>query len=361
MKIGILTYHRAHNYGAMLQAYALRTYLQHQGHEVDFIDYWPTEHANEYRWLRTINGETLAQRMVNTLAACLTGIRRWMRMKRFAYFRKTYLGLPDQAQYTQYGARIEETYDCVIVGSDQIWRNHRTTLEYLGFDPVYFCRTLSHSARCISYAASMGVIRTTEEEDKTLRQYMSSFETITVREASLQQKLAQLGVESTVVCDPTLLLRKEEWNSLLPEKRFSEKPYVLYYEMLPYAQARHYAQKMAQERSCTLLVIPAVIHTRWHKEEQVNIGPLDLIHAIRDAEFVVSTSFHGTAFSVIFEKQFVSMGAQTNSDRILTLLSQLQIQDHYTTNEPEQLTPIDYTRTRVLKDAYVRLSEAILQ
>jgi hypothetical protein len=96
-------------------------------------------------------------------------------------------------------------------------------------------------------------------------------------------------------------------------------------------------------------------------EEQVNIGPLDLIHAIRDAEFVVSTSFHGTAFSVIFEKQFVSMGAQTNSDRILTLLSQLHIQDHYTTNEPEQLTPIDYTRTRVLKDAYVRLSEAILQ
>lgn len=361
MKIGILTYHRAHNYGAMLQAYALRSYLQHQGHDADFIDYWPTEHANEYRWLRKINGDTFVQRAINTLSACLTGIRRWLRMKRFEDFRKTYLKLPDQARYTQYGARIMEKYDYVIVGSDQIWRNHRTTLEYLGFDSVYFCQTLAYPARCISYAASMGVIRTTEDEDKTLRQYLSAFETITVREASLQQKIAQLGFESTVVCDPTLLLCKEEWNSLLPVKRFCEKPYVLYYEMQPYTHARHYAQKIAQERSCTLLVIPAVIHTRWHKEEQVSMGPLDLIHAIRDAEFVVSTSFHGTAFSVIFEKQFVSMGAHTNSDRILTLLSQLQIQDHYTTDKPKQLTPIDYTQTRVLKDTYVQQSKAVLK
>ena len=361
MKIGILTYHRAHNYGAMLQAYALRAYLQHQGHEADFIDYWPSEHANEYRWLRKINGETWTQRAVNILAACLTGIRRWLRIKRFDAFRQTYLGLPEKAQYVQQGARIEEKYDCVVVGSDQIWRNHRTTLEYLGFDPVYFCQTLAHPARCISYAASMGVIRTTEQEDNTLRKYLSDFETITVREASLQQKIAQLGYKSTVVCDPTLLLNKEEWNSLLLSKRFCKKPYVLYYEMLTYEPAKRYAQKIARERSCALLVIPAVIHTRWHQEEQVSIGPLDLIHAIRDAEFVVSTSFHGTAFSVIFEKQFVSMGAQTNSDRILTLLSQLQIQDHYTVNEPEQLKPIDYTRTRELKDAYVRQSKALLK
>ena len=361
MKIGILTYHRAHNYGAMLQAYALRTYLQHQGHQAEFIDYWPTEHANEYQWLRKIQGETLVQRMVNALAFCLTGIRRWLRIKRFAYFRMTYLGLPDEARYTQYGARIEEQYDCVIVGSDQIWRNHRTTMEYLGFDPVYFCQTLSHPARCISYAASMGVIRTTEEENKRLRQYLASFEMITVREASLQQKLAQLGYESKVVCDPTLLLSKDEWNSLLPSHRFNEKPYILYYEMLPYEPAKHYAQKIAREHSRELIVIPATIHTRWHKEEQVSIGPLDLIHAVRDAVFVISTSFHGTAFSVIFEKQFVSMSAQTNSDRILTLLGHLQLQDHYTTLEPERLMPIDYSRTRAQKDAYVQQSKALLK
>ena len=357
MKIGILTYHRAHNYGAMLQAYALRTYLQAQGHEVEFIDYWPTGHAKEYNWLRSIKGHTQRERCVYLLYLVLTAIRRAFRIHKFEKFRELYLQLPSQPRYTQYGATINESYDLVIVGSDQIWRNHCTTLEHIGFDPVYFCQTLNHPAHCATYAASMGVIRMSDSEEKQLKQYLSCFSSLSVREKTLLQKLAELGFESTLVCDPTLLLSKEQWNTLLPKKRFRNAPYVLYYEMTQSGVSRQYAQIVAKEHHCELLIISATLHTMWRSNELTNIGPIELIHAIRDAEFVVSTSFHGTAFSVIFEKQFISMGARNNSDRIQTLLTQINIPDHYTTIPPVAYTPIDIDAAHKKLETYTHHSK----
>lgn len=360
MKIGILTYHRAHNYGAMLQAYALRTYLQQRDHEVDFVDYWPSEHAKEYKWFKPIKGHSIIRRMVYFFSLLLTSYRRLMRIKRFESFRQEVLLLPANARYTSYGAPIEEKYDYVIVGSDQIWRNHHTTLEYIGFDSVYFCQTMINAAHYASYAASMGVINMSNEEEDKLKNYLSDFSAISVRESSLQAKLADMGFDSTLVCDPTFLLNKNEWNTLLPAERFRKQHYVLYYEMTLCQEAKRYAQSVADKMNCDLIVIPATLHTLGKKNELSDIGPQEFIHAIRDAEFVVSTSFHGTAFSVIFEKQFMSMGAKTNSDRIETLLKSIGIADHYTNKCPEKLNPVIYSQIRDNITAYINQSKAFI-
>ena len=142
MKIGILTYHRAHNYGAMLQAYALRTYLQAQGHEVEFIDYWPTGHAKEYNWLRSIKGHTQRERCVYLLYLVLTAIRRAFRIHKFEKFRELYLQLPSQPRYTQYGATINESYDLVIVVKLYRYLRYPLILFYLGI--LYHLCSLLH-------------------------------------------------------------------------------------------------------------------------------------------------------------------------------------------------------------------------
>lgn len=340
MKIGILTYHRAHNYGAMLQAYALRHFLQLHGHQVEFIDYWPKEHAAEYSLWKPLKGG-MKQRLVTLVMSGLTFWRRWKRMCRFQTFLCDYLQLPANARYDEHAAMIKEHYDCVIVGSDQIWRNRSSVGKYYGFDPTFFCQTLAYPARCITYAASMGVIQMDEQDKKLFQSYLSVFQTILVREQSLAQLVESLGYPASVVVDPTLLFDTEQWNKILPQTRFRKEKYILYYQLMESKEAFAFAKKQAKQRGCKLLIMDARISCIWRPNHISFASPIEFMQAIRDAEFVIPTSFHGTAFSLIFEKQFLTTGLKKNADRVQTLLQSVGILDNYQ-NVPNMCPTIDY-------------------
>lgn len=343
MKIGILTYHRAHNYGAMLQAYALRTTLRQTKHnEVEFIDYWPLSHQKQYALFKPIIGTNIASKCKNLILNLLTLTRRYRRIREFEHFEQKYLQLPKSIVYPQDQQTITEQYDCIVVGSDQIWRNHITAHQKIGFDPVYFCQTLAHPTPCISYAASMGIIDFSKDEEQLLKQYLDSFNTILVRENSLKHIVEQLGRSATVVLDPTLLLTKEQWNELLPTKRYCKQKYVLYYELLPSSSARLFAKQQAKSMGCKLLIMDAVIRTIPRLGHIAFASPIEFLHAIRDAEYVIATSFHGTAFSIIFEKQFLTIDLKKNADRVKTLLNHLAIEEHYQ-EQPKAVSMIDYS------------------
>ncbi|MGM9746972.1 MAG: polysaccharide pyruvyl transferase family protein [Paludibacteraceae bacterium] len=328
MKIGILTYHRAHNYGAMLQAYALQHFLLSQGHQAEFIDYWPKEHADEYSLWRPLKG-TLINKLLTLITSGLTFWRRRSRIQQFKTFMVEYLGLPAKAKYSAHAAIIYEHYDCVIVGSDQIWRNRSSLGKYYGFDPTFFCQTLAYPARCISYAASMGVIQMDELDRQRFKQYLSAFHTIFVREQSLCQVVNDMGFPASVVLDPTLLFTKEQWNVILPKTRFCTHKYVLYYQLMDSKEALAFAKQQAKQRNCQLLIMDARISCIQRPKHISFASPIGFMQAIRDAEFVVPTSFHGTAFSLIFEKQFVATGLLQNADRVQTLLRSIGIPDNY--------------------------------
>lgn len=342
MKIGILTYHRAHNYGAMLQAYALRTLLQKSGHNVRFIDYWPPSHQQQYALFKPMRGESISKKILNFISDILTIRRRWNRIKKFTQFANTSLGVAKQVELPYEQQEITGTYDCIIVGSDQIWRNHITIDEYVGYDPVYFCQTLTPPSHCISYAASMGIIQITEEEEETLKVYLNTFDKIMVRENSLKELVNKLGFSADVVLDPTLLLSKEEWNNLLPASPFCKEKYILYYELIQSQEALYFAEEKAKELGCKLLIMDANIHTIQRPRHISSASPIEFIQAIRDAEFVIATSFHGTAFSIIFEKQFITIGLNKNADRVVTLLQQLNITQQYQ-ERPSNYFRINYT------------------
>ena len=348
MKIGILTYHRAHNYGAMLQAYALRKVLTDNGYEVQFIDYWPYSHQKQYALVKPFRGATFADKFKNIVADILTLLRRYSRIRKFQSFSYNHLGLSHKIHYPLDRQTITEHFDCIIVGSDQIWRNYINSKIYTGFDPVYFCQTLKINTRCISYAASMGIIDITSEDQKILEQYLQVFRTILVRENSLQEFVKELGFHAEVVVDPTLLLNKNQWNDLLPSYRYKKERYVLYYELIQSAEATAYAKHKANDLGCQLLVMSATIHAIPKKRYVCSASPIEFIHAIRDAEYVIATSFHGTAFSIIFEKQFIVTGLKNNADRVQTLLRNLGIEQHYQ-EKVKTVEDINYTNVKLLQ------------
>lgn len=345
MKIGILTYHRAHNYGAMLQAYALSYLLHEMNHEVHFIDYWPTHHAQQYKLIRPIRGASLKEKLINLISDIITLVRRYLRIRKFNHFAYEYLGLTPQVRYEMVNQPIDEQYDCIIVGSDQVWRNRESNGSYIGLDSVYFCQHLTYPTHCIAYAASMGIIDLTSQDLQNLKVYLQAFDTILVRENSLKRLINQLNIPAEVVVDPTLLLSKEQWNMLLPTKRFRSERYVLYYELLQSDEAMSLAQAHAEKMNCKLLVMDAVIHTIPRAGHISYASPIEFVHAIRDAEYIVATSFHGTAFSIIFEKQFITIGLHTNADRVVTLLTHLHLDEHYQPNA-RAVSAVDYTSVK---------------
>ena len=344
MKIGILTYHRAHNYGAMLQAYALLSYLRNNGHDVEIIDYWPDKHRIQYALIKPIVGNSIISKIKCIIATIITFIRRYIRIRKFENFSQKYLNLNSTIQYPMPDWGYLQ-YDCIIVGSDQIWRNHESDGKHIGFDPVYFCQNIPKNIRCISYAASMGIIQLNKEDKDFFKNYLNRFSRILVRENSLKETIDELGFDSIIVVDPTLLLSKDEWNKFLPNKRFHTTKYVLYYELVKSKEALVFAKRKAEELGCKLLIMDATIPLLPQRRHISYASPIEFLHAIRDAEFVIATSFHGTAFSVIFEKQFITIGLKKNADRVQTLLHQLDIVEHYQ-EHPQNVMDIDYAQVK---------------
>lgn len=331
IKIGIITYHRAHNYGAVLQAYALRTFLKENGYIVEFVDYWPEYFINEYSLLhfysiknRSIKGK------IKTIIGIFFGFYRIIkRHYGFVKFIRKYLNISHKIVFTN-GAEVTGNYDVVIYGGDQIWRE-QSYEKFNNFDKVYFAVN-SLKAKHISYAASMGIIDVNDEKKECLKTWMRNFEKIMVRENDLNDLITSMNYNSNVVLDPVFLLAQTDWEKLIPSKKHNSK-YILFYhhnyckdaEFLVRKIEKHYGYKIKIIRP---MVYPFCVGT----QEQQTANPLEFLSLYKNAEFVVSTSFHGVAFSIIFRKQFYALGMGKNSGRVKTLLSTLHVSERYLEN-----------------------------
>ena len=331
--------------------------------KVKFVDYWPESHSKQYALFKPIVGTNVFSKAKNLIIQILTLFRRYHRINTFKRFSLRYLELPNKVKYPIDQQLIPENFDCVIVGSDQIWRNHISAKKTIGFDSVYFGQNFKPAIPCISYAASMGIIEMNNAEENLIKKYLKRFDTILVREHNLKELIEKLGYTANVVLDPTLLLTYEEWNKLLPKTRYREEKYVLYYELIPSVAARTFAKQKAKKLGCKLLVMDAVIHTLPKIGHISYASPIEFLHTIRDAEYIIATSFHGTAFSIIFNKQFITIGLKKNSDRVRTLLNSLGINEHYQ-EHPADVPPINYEEvnklcTKIKKQSLDLLNEAI--
>ena len=344
MKIGILTFHRAENFGAVFQAYALQTFLGELGHEAYIIDYrCPAIEASYH----IFNPSILWSRR-NVFLSLKQYVERFghiqhriEKKKKYDSFRKIFLKQTSPvSSITQ-----DMGFDAYIVGSDQVWNLHLTH----GIDDVYFLN-FPHRAnsKLISYAASSendpnGLICKNKEKVGNL---LARFSSISVREDFLKDILTDLYATSLgkieVSLDPTFLLSRSSYLKLVPERLISQK-YILVYHMTPVEEGVRLAEKMALGKEMVVIEAFGGFTKKCdRKRYKQDLGPLELLNYIAYAESVITTSFHGVALSLILQKDFWVVNKGDNL-RQRSILKRLNLQNRMISTA-EEFNPesIDY-------------------
>ncbi len=362
MKIGILTYHRAENYGALLQAYAMMTYLRSLGHDVSFVDYWPKYHSDYFEVfsLKAFMRSSLKSKLAKLNRLLLMGHTLYQRKRTMQEFMSTQLGLPKHPIYTDRNLVTEESYDAVIYGSDQIWR--KQNMGGVGFDDWYFGSDNVRTERKIVYAGSMGKIDTDAQDDSYIKTQMSNFDIISVREGDLQDYLAKLNVSSTQVVDPVFLLSKLDWDKIVIPQCHKGR-YILFYNLLNTQESILFAKQLSRQQGLPIYEITkktSVFSGKSHLINNASIG--EFLGLLKDAEYVVSNSFHGVAFSIIYEKQFYAVGMGAKANRVESLLESVCIADRYIHSHQNvmSVSEIDYDKTKSIIKSIVDKSKDYL-
>lgn len=359
MKIGILTFHRALNYGAVLQVYALQATLQELGCNVEIIDYRPKCIEDPYKVfnIRNFLAKNPLRIPKKVVLETLLLNKRKRRYNRFGSFDKRCLSISSRA-FTD----IEDfplNYDCYIIGSDQIWNEDITK----GFDPIYWgdfkCK-LGEGQRVISYAASRPVRNLDDKIKEGIRLKLRNFDTLSVREQSLNDQLSSFSeVPITTVLDPTLLKKGDFWSNISkkPKEVVSGK-FILCYKVMESNVLDEVLLSLFEATSLSVVhLTQGVPMASLKKGYYADASPEEFLWLIQNAEYVVTTSFHATVFSILFKKIFfVVPGHNAGGDsRSRALLSTVGLDNRFVSSK-EDITlellnePIDFDRVNKILD-----------
>jgi hypothetical protein len=366
-KIGIITYHRSHNFGAVLQAYALRHYIKEKNIDVEIVDYWPNYRKGMYDLFNVdLKNKSIYMNIKGSLKRTLSIYRTYIRYNRFNKFISNELNVELKAPLIN-GNQIMPEYDILFFGSDQIWRYNEFP-SFTGFDPVYWGEFPKNSAvKKIAYAASMGVMNSDFLDSDKIKKLLINFNSIAVREKQLLdyiQPLTNIKIEH--VLDPVFLLNIDQW-TLLAEKGQSKnnftKKYLLLYNLNSSKEAYKLAGKIAKEKNLEIYELSGRPKPfKFDKNVKDKYGPIEYLNAFLNADFVIASSFHGVAFSILFQKNFLSLGMKNNADRVVSLLNSLGLNKHYVeSSEGTSSMEINYIRVNENLDILKKKSKRYIE
>ena len=354
MKAGIFTFHRANNYGAVLQAYALTQKLNHMGCQAEVVDYRCDHIENMYHRisLKKVNN-------VRKFAAFfVTYFKTSAKSKKFNDFRKSFLKISDKAYNMKNRKELNGEYDVFFTGSDQVWNPDCTK-----YDKTYFLDFAENSKKN-AYAASFGVSVIDEKYRADFNKLLGSFQNISVRETRGAEIVKDFsGRESTVVLDPTLLLNKKQWMEIASPTKYSKGKYVLVYMLVNSKSLMDFALKLGKEKN---LPVVCIGNGRAQVTYASDIGPREFVKLFDKAEYVVTNSFHGTAFSINFNKNFfVELHNMKNSrnSRMEEVLNLFGLSGRLIINGEcaEKDTAVDYSHVNAVLEQERAKSEAFLE
>jgi hypothetical protein len=233
--------------------------------------------------------------------------------------------------------------DIYIAGSDQIWN----TLFQNGRDAAFYLDFAPSSAKRISYAASFATEDVADKYRPFVCKMLQNFDAVSIREQCSLPLLASLGrTDGVAVCDPVFLLTREQWENVLPQDRIREK-YLLVYDTEFSSKVKEIAKRIAEEKNLKLYNVSAS-RIGYADKDLWTSSPIDFVQLIRDASYVVSNSFHATAFSLIFERDFCVVNRSEGiNERMKSLLSDYKLDERLVACYSEKLLPpIDYQQVR---------------
>lgn len=363
MKIGLVTFQRAHNYGAQFQAFALQKFLHDRGHDIEFVDYWPDYRKGMYDLLdlSALGSDRKPHRKLLSAGKSLAKLAltypwKKQRSDRFEGFMDQRLNIPENTRITR-GEDIPDTYDAYIFGSDQIWRYNRFNT-YNGYDSTYWGKYPEDSAALkITYAASMGVTPKDNRSDEFIARHLANFTAISVREKSLLKLIKPLTDKPVhQVLDPAFLLDRTQWNAIAARNLQLPARFVLLYNLNKSDTARRLADGVAQRIGCEVIEVNSEVAPLKFSRRYFNTGgPAEFLSLFAKASYVISTSFHGVVFSLIYRREFQALGLGANAARVTDLLGELDIRNRYSAEWEENLEPdlseeIDYDRVHAALD-----------
>lgn len=323
-----ITFHRANNYGASLQALALQKFLTSNNYYSKIIDYDNFKISDHYRILKK-DRSNLFKFMIHIIPRLHRIGAEIKKEKNFDNFRK-------MLNLTDYYSSIDELKnnpphcDVAICGSDQVWNPTITN----GLDYAYFLQFVSEKTKRVSYAASCGNSKNINNKNIFV-EYLNKFDSISVRETELKDYILNNKIDKdvSVVLDPTLLLSKDNWESLIGKDRIIKQKYIftycvnngteLYYDTINYLAKKYDLKVVYFDKSCSKI--------KCNKESFYHVDPIDFLNLLYYSEFAITTSFHGFALSTVLNKKMFAV-LSSYPDRLTTLAKKLNISNFFINN-----------------------------
>lgn len=330
--VAIISRHAVPNYGSLLQAYALQTAINEIGAESFYID-------AEYCYYSTRKIASVAMRTSKykdipflSILSYLTKIRRYGRaIPLFRKYQEKWLKLSEKRYYKE--EELLHDYpeaDIYLVGSDQVW-NIMPNGEICN---SYFFEGVSSNSKKVAYAASFGSRKKIESYLPSIRIMLSKFDYISVREDDGVEILKELGLNAIQVLDPTLLLQRNQWEKIIEKPQKHNKNFLLLYQVNRNREICELAEIIAKEMGCDIVRITNDLSEKyWGKGFKYLPSPAEFIWYFQNSDYIITDSFHGTCFSIIFEKQFVDVLPELYSERITSVLKLVKLENRIYTEK----------------------------
>ncbi|MCC5655411.1 polysaccharide pyruvyl transferase family protein [Nostoc sp. XA010] len=366
MKIGILTFHHVDNYGATLQACALWTFLNSQGYDVEIIDYRPLKIAWMYfrpllpiKRVNSIN----ESKKIRINQKSLINISKYWKMRRFLH---SHVKLSHKRFYDKKGLKYyHDKYDVVICGSDQIW----CIDSFRGYNSSFFLDFVSNkTTRKISYAASFGNTTKLGPYQKEIYTLINQFQTILVRDSNTLEIIAnECNKKAIKVLDPTFLIK---YDTLKNSPKITNKYLLLYVQADIQPEEEEFIKFLAEEQNLTIVSVG-----RDEPLAEINLetaSPKEWIGLHSEASYIVTNTFHGTVFSIIFQKPFTVFLPSDKSNKVRDLLNDFGLTNRIFSEKSkselfsEEIFDINYESVSISLESKImeskkHLIEAILQ
>ena len=350
-KIALAINYDYHDYGGMLQSYATQVALTKMGIDSFAINYDNLKSDINHRKIRYFisnifdwsivkeKGKIVQKKLLDKFNKKLSS-EQAIRDAAFDRFQQKFI---TTEPYPSWGALTEacRDYDAVLVGSDQLWLPSNIVADY------YTLSFVPKEVRKIAYATSFGIGAIPHGMENLYAHFLSRIDYLSARETSGQEIIKQsTGRDVPLVCDPTMLLEKSDWKKIATQRRIVNDKYIFCYFMGNNPEQRDFVKKMAKSRGYKIV---GLIHLDQYikSDEQFvdyalwDITPADFVALVRDAEYVCTDSFHGTVFSILFHKNFLTFkrfnkkASLSTNTRIFSLLDRLNLKERLFTREED--------------------------
>lgn len=363
MKICTITCHDVYNHGASLQAYGLMKYLMNCGHDVEIIDYKPDYLSNHYNLLSIDNPKwekNIFKKSIYLALKVPTKIPGLKRRMAFDKFTSKYLKITKKKYTSNDDLKNNTPYaDAYLCGSDQIWNS----LHKNGKDPAFYLDFVPDGSIKASYAASFATDTISDEYQPMVKTRIERLDGVSVREKSGVEILKRLNINKAVnVVDPVFLLVEDDWNKL-GTREFKEK-YVLIYDFDNSSLIKKIATEIVREKGYKMYTInPGKL--KYSDKYFTFDGPETFVSLVRNAQFVISNSFHAAVFSVVYEKDFVIVNRTEDiNTRMRDLLDDLKLNERLVNenyNLEQVLSKVDYKESKKILNEKIGFSKKYLK